>query len=193
MKLRRAKPKFAYRDIDEGLLCRRKDSAEFRSMLASNDIFANDRIGRCRGVVNLAMDGRFLMPILLEARVPRSCSSITVADVVRMCGAATTVSVLDVATQNERQVSLGVWEEYYSTPTEQRGTQLNCISLEVSHTPMSRMVPIPPPVKQVDWLQHWPKTGKVADRRPKVSLYCLMSPAGAYTDFHVDFGGTSVW
>eukprot|EP00871_Galdieria_phlegrea_P005579 jgi/Galph1/6021/GphlegSOOS_G4690.1 len=28
---------------------------------------------------------------------------------------------------------------------------------------------------------------------PKVQLYCLMSVAGAYTDFHIDFGGSSVW
>jgi hypothetical protein len=26
-----------------------------------------------------------------------------------------------------------------------------------------------------------------------VTKYCLMSAAGSYTDFHVDFGGTSVW
>jgi hypothetical protein len=26
-----------------------------------------------------------------------------------------------------------------------------------------------------------------------VLLYALMSPEGAYTDFHVDFGGSSVW
>jgi len=28
---------------------------------------------------------------------------------------------------------------------------------------------------------------------PKVQKYCLLSPSGAYTDFHIDFGGTSVW
>jgi len=28
---------------------------------------------------------------------------------------------------------------------------------------------------------------------PKVQKYCLMSVGGCYTDFHVDFGGTSVW
>jgi len=27
----------------------------------------------------------------------------------------------------------------------------------------------------------------------QVLLYALMSPAGAYTDFHIDFGGSSVW
>jgi len=29
--------------------------------------------------------------------------------------------------------------------------------------------------------------------RPRVQKYCLMSAAGAYTDFHIDFGGTAVW
>lgn len=27
----------------------------------------------------------------------------------------------------------------------------------------------------------------------QVQYYCLMSQGGSYTDFHVDFGGTSVW
>ena len=27
----------------------------------------------------------------------------------------------------------------------------------------------------------------------QVQYYCLMSVAGSYTDFHVDFGGSSVW
>ncbi len=30
-------------------------------------------------------------------------------------------------------------------------------------------------------------------RYPKVQKYCLMSVAGCYTDFHIDFGGSSVW
>ena len=29
--------------------------------------------------------------------------------------------------------------------------------------------------------------------RPRVSKYCLMTAAGSWTDFHVDFGGTAVW
>ena len=29
--------------------------------------------------------------------------------------------------------------------------------------------------------------------RPDVAKYCLMSPQSSYTDFHVDFGGSSVW
>ncbi len=33
----------------------------------------------------------------------------------------------------------------------------------------------------------------VAQPRPEVLLYALMSPGGSFTDFHVDFGGSSVW
>jgi hypothetical protein len=29
--------------------------------------------------------------------------------------------------------------------------------------------------------------------RPEVAKYCLISPQLSYTDFHVDFGGSSVW
>nr|CDS21606.1 phd:f box containing protein [Echinococcus granulosus] len=29
--------------------------------------------------------------------------------------------------------------------------------------------------------------------KPHVKKYCLMSMAGSYTDFHIDFGGSSVW
>jgi hypothetical protein len=35
--------------------------------------------------------------------------------------------------------------------------------------------------------------GTGSTTHPKVQMYCLMSVEGSYTDFHVDFGGTSVW
>lgn len=34
---------------------------------------------------------------------------------------------------------------------------------------------------------------KLVPYYPKVQYYCLMSVEGSYTDFHIDFGGTSVW
>jgi hypothetical protein len=30
-------------------------------------------------------------------------------------------------------------------------------------------------------------------QHPEVAKYCLMSPQSSYTDFHIDFGGSSVW
>ena len=29
--------------------------------------------------------------------------------------------------------------------------------------------------------------------RPDVALFCLCGMGGSYTDFHIDFGGSSVW
>lgn len=59
-------------------------------------------------------------------------------------------------------------------------------------------------VRQIDWVDCvWPRHLKEAQREstnaldemmyPKVQKYCLMSVKGCYTDFHIDFGGTSVW
>lgn len=59
-------------------------------------------------------------------------------------------------------------------------------------------------VRQLDWVDCvWPAHLKEAQTEatnaidemmyPKVQKYCLMSVKGCYTDFHIDFGGTSVW
>lgn len=59
-------------------------------------------------------------------------------------------------------------------------------------------------VRQIDWVDCvWPRHLKEAQTEstnvldemmyPKVQKYCLMSVKGCFTDFHVDFGGTSVW
>lgn len=37
------------------------------------------------------------------------------------------------------------------------------------------------------------EVGPAASGKPYVQKYCLMSMAGSYTDFHIDFGGSSVW
>jgi F-box/leucine-rich repeat protein 10/11 len=39
----------------------------------------------------------------------------------------------------------------------------------------------------------WPEELKAAGDFPKVQFYCLMSVADCYTDFHIDFGGSSVY
>lgn len=46
--------------------------------------------------------------------------------------------------------------------------------------------------RKLDWVNTvWPRDYTVA--KPHVQKYCLMSVKDAYTDFHIDFGGTSVW
>ena len=71
---------------------------------------------------------------------------------------------------------------------------LNQISLEFSHKPLIRRTRSPQFVRELDWIDNdWPAKKKKAADYPQVQYYCLTSTAGCYTDFHLDFGGTSVW
>eukprot|EP00953_Heterococcus_sp_UTEX-ZZ885_P020512 11475-Heterococcus_DN1.PRE.7 len=49
-------------------------------------------------------------------------------------------------------------------------------------------------VRDLDWIDKvWPESRRRFREYPQVQYYCLMSLAGSYTDFHIDFGGSSVW
>ena len=52
-------------------------------------------------------------------------------------------------------------------------------------------------VKELSWVDTcWPSDDASEDVmfiRPEVQRYCLMSVEDSFTDFHIDFGGTSVW
>lgn len=69
---------------------------------------------------------------------------------------------------------------------------LNQISLEFSRTALGRKVKSPQFVRDLDWIgNNWPREQK--HNMPSVQYYCLTSAEGCYTDFHVDFGGSSVY
>ncbi|KNC87550.1 hypothetical protein SARC_00374 [Sphaeroforma arctica JP610] len=86
--------------------------------------------------------------------------------------------------------TLQKWVEYYNTPAEEREKIFNVISLEFSGTPLARKVLSPQIVREIDWIDHvWPSPRS----KPRVQKYCLMGVQDSYTDFHIDFGGTSVW
>ena len=58
------------------------------------------------------------------------------------------------------------------------------------------MVSPPRIISELSWVtNYWPEnTGDTRTFiRPEVQKYCLMSVKNSYTDFHIDFGGTSVW
>ncbi|KAM6392520.1 LOW QUALITY PROTEIN: lysine-specific demethylase 2A [Pluvialis apricaria] len=121
---------------------------------------------------------------------------------VRLCvGSRRNGDVMDV---NQRDIEmLAQWARYYETPAE-REKLYNVISLEFSHTKLENLVQRPATVDLIDWVDNmWPRhlkesqtesTNAILEMQyPKVQKYCLMSVKGCYTDFHVDFGGTSVW
>uniref|UniRef100_A0A4W6F7D6 [histone H3]-dimethyl-L-lysine(36) demethylase n=1 Tax=Lates calcarifer TaxID=8187 RepID=A0A4W6F7D6_LATCA len=128
----------------------------------------------------------------------------SVNDVKMFVGSRRMIDVMDVSTQKGTEMSMAQWTRYYETPPSQREKLYNVISLEFSHTKLENLVKRPATVDLIDWVDNmWPRhlkerqrdsTNSINDMQyPKVQKYCLMSVEGCYTDFHIDFGGTSVW
>lgn len=128
----------------------------------------------------------------------------TVRDVKLLVGSRRIVDVMDVNTQKGTDMSMSQFVRYYETPETEREKLYNVISLEFSHTKLEKVVKRPTVVDTVDWVDNmWPQHLKVKQKEatnvlsvmkyPKVKKYCLMSVKGCFTDFHIDFGGTSVW
>ncbi|KAM9329343.1 lysine-specific demethylase 2B [Gastrophryne carolinensis] len=128
----------------------------------------------------------------------------TVRDVKLLVGSRRVVDVMDVNTQKCIDMSLSQFVRYYETPEMERDKLYNVISLEFSHTKLEKVVKRPTVVDAVDWVDNmWPQhlkekqkeaTNVISEMKyPKVKKYCLMSVKGCFTDFHIDFGGTSVW
>uniref|UniRef100_A0A3B3Z7D2 JmjC domain-containing protein n=1 Tax=Periophthalmus magnuspinnatus TaxID=409849 RepID=A0A3B3Z7D2_9GOBI len=128
----------------------------------------------------------------------------TVSEIKGLVGFRRSVDVMDVSTQKGSEMSMAQFVRYYETPEEDRDKLFNVISLEFSHTKLEHLIKRPTVIDQVDWVDNmWPPdlkhsqtegTNVISEMKyPKVQRYCLMSVKGCYTDFHIDFGGTSVW
>ncbi|KPP65751.1 hypothetical protein Z043_115808 [Scleropages formosus] len=128
----------------------------------------------------------------------------SVNDVKLFVGSRRVIDVMDVTTQKGIEMSMAQWRRYYETPASEREKLYNVISLEFSHTKLENLVKRPAAVDAIDWVDNmWPRHLKERQRDstnaiiemqyPKVQKYCLMSVEGCFTDFHIDFGGTSVW
>lgn len=157
------------------------------------------------------------MPEYTDTSFPPEQHTFTVSDVARIMGPETPVQVIDVVSQSSSPGwTLGRWASYFHTPVEKRKKVLNVISLEISDCKeLAGMIEPPRVVRECDWVERfWPRTppapvkkaakgkGKAAAAPgpgekeapyPKVQLYCLMGVARAWTDWHVDFAGSSVY
>lgn len=119
---------------------------------------------------------------------------LTVRNVCDLVGPDTPLDVIDVKTQNSgSKWTLSKWADYYEEDGDEKPVR-NVISLEVSHTKLGRLLRRPKVVRDID-LQDavWPREETDKGKFPKVQFYCLMSIADSYTDFHIDFGGSSVY
>ncbi|GAA5971134.1 hypothetical protein JCM3765_004702 [Sporobolomyces pararoseus] len=118
---------------------------------------------------------------------------ITVGEIAELIGPQTPLEVIDCASQSSlSNWTLGQWAQYYSSPD--RDKVRNVISLEVSETKLGKMVVAPELVRNLDWVDTiWPDDMKLPGQFPRVQKYCLMSVEKCWTDWHVDFAGSSVF
>lgn len=125
----------------------------------------------------------------LDMRIP---PGLTVRRVAEMVGINTTVPMMDVVTQEPPKElwTMGRLADYFDSP--EKDTIYNCISCEVSKSSLGELISRPRAVRETD----------LADRvwdcapgftKPTVGKYVLMSVKNSFTDFHVDFGGSSVF
>lgn len=118
-------------------------------------------------------------------------SGLTVRRVANIHGPDHTIDVIDVKSQDSSsKMTLQRWADYYEddSPKPIR----NVISLEFSHSTLGRLMRRPKVVRDLDLQDNvWPKNE--AAKGTKVQFYCLMSIKDSYTDFHIDFGGSSVY
>ena len=168
-------------------------SSEFDKPMDPNDDPANDQsagggspFGDCEyeAVPEQEQDA-------LDMIMPRD---LTVRQVAELYGPEEKVEVIDVKSQNgeSKKWNMRRWADYY----ESSGSKIvrNVISLEVSRSRLGRLIRRPQVVRDLDLQDSvWPAELQARGEIPRVQFYCLMSVADCFTDFHIDFGGSSVF
>ena len=116
---------------------------------------------------------------------------LTVRRVAEIHGRDELLPVIEVKSQqSEDKWTLGKWADYYEDESANKPVR-NVISLEVSRSKLGKLIRRPDVVRDLDLADSvWP-AGE--GNPPKVQFYVLMSVADCYTDFHIDFGGSSVY
>ncbi|XP_074134608.1 histone lysine demethylase PHF8 isoform X1 [Sminthopsis crassicaudata] len=139
-------------------------------------------------------ENSFSVPILVLKKdglgMTLPSPAFTVREVEYYIGADKEIDVIDVIRQADCKMKLGDFVHYYCSGKREK--VLNVISLEFSDTRLSNLVETPKIVRKLSWVENlWPEESVF--ERPSVQKYCLMGVRDSYTDFHIDFGGTSVW
>ena len=119
---------------------------------------------------------------------------LTVRRVAEIYGQDEKVEVIDVKSQNgeNKKWNMRRWVDYYENPSNK--VVRNVISLEVSQSKLGRLIRRPQIVRDLDLQDSvWPQELLAKGEYPRVQFYCLMSVADCFTDFHIDFGGSSVF
>ncbi|KAI9720640.1 MAG: hypothetical protein M1812_002820 [Candelaria pacifica] len=127
----------------------------------------------------------------LDMVIPQN---LTVRRVAELYGPEEKVEVIDVKSQEgeDKKWNMRRWADYYESTGEK--VVRNVISLEVSSSKLGRLIKRPEIVRNLDLQDSvWPAEALAKGEFPRVQFYCLMSVADCFTDFHIDFGGSSVF
>ncbi|KAL8805102.1 MAG: hypothetical protein Q9182_002192 [Xanthomendoza sp. 2 TL-2023] len=127
----------------------------------------------------------------LDMVVPHN---LTVRKVAELYGPEEKIEVIDVKSQNGegKKWNMRRWADYYENVSKK--IVRNVISLEVSQSTLGRLIRRPQIVRDLDLQDSvWPAELQAKGEFPRVQFYCLMSVADCFTDFHIDFGGSSVF
>ena len=163
----------------------------------------------------LVNDTKLLKPILIRGANPKVPATYDprmkvtfdipqygIQEVTAKVGPERKVPVMDVMTQNNSpRWDMKRWCEYFLLQGPARDKIRNVISLEISDTELGGEITVPKVVTDMDLvLKLFENDQDLAELLksngvfpPKVRKYILMSVAGSYTDFHIDFAGTSVY
>ncbi|XP_016841156.1 lysine-specific demethylase phf2 isoform X1 [Nasonia vitripennis] len=162
---------------------------------------ADDIVKHLRGqqlTMQYLQTNGFDIPIIVDSKdgldmiVPPP--NFSLYDIENYIGGDREMDVIDVAKQNNMRMKLKDFVEYYNDPYRSR--ILNLISLEFTNTGLSPLVEAPYIARKLDWVNYvwprdWPEDSEL--KKPEVQKYCLIGVKDSFTDFHIDFGGTSVW
>ena len=133
-------------------------------------------------------------PSTLGLRIPALSS---LHDVAAVVGSDHPVKLIEVGSQQQvvgNNITLGNFADYLSGYSSAAHKVLNMITLEFSNTKLGPQVESPSYVRDCDWIDSvWPLDRRSRGDYPAVQKYCLSGMADSFTDFHVDFGGTSVF
>lgn len=153
----------------------------------------------------------FNKPILVEKKdglgfIMPDSDQINLTQIQNIVGSDYVLDVIDVERQEVFQMSIQELNDYFqATP---RTKTYNLISFEISKTKLTENIEAPSIVHDISWVSNgvWPKheieslkieqaTSSTKEHvvKPEVQKYCLISAANSFTDFHIDFGGSSVW
>ncbi|KAE9417147.1 hypothetical protein Angca_008157, partial [Angiostrongylus cantonensis] len=146
----------------------------------------------------------------LELRVPEKEDNFGLHSIVELFGRSFKVDTIDVYRQVTHSMSIGVF--YDKMTAKERPRLYNILSLEFSQNEaMCKLVSPPILVLELSFVHKlWPDRNDLINwdpelrqivevleehrrNKPEVALFCLCGMAGSYTDFHIDFGGSSVW